>query len=203
MTKSISLKIILLALIASISNQTMAQSKITPPQLAPSFSITDVNGAKINLTDYRGKKVMLCFFRNVGCPICNLRFHELQDQSAYFKEKGLVVLAVYESSAENMTRYLTNESFYATMIPNPDQSLYQLFAVERSMGKVMKAMFNGAMEKKGKGEKLFKTKMKQDGNLNRINADFLIDENGKVQTAYYGKYVGDHLPIENIKQFLN
>jgi hypothetical protein len=52
------------------------------------------------------------------------------------------------------------------------------------------------------GKKLFKKKMKQDGNANRMGADFLIDENGKIAVAYYGKYVGDHLSISQIKGWL-
>jgi hypothetical protein len=50
-------------------------------------------------------------------------------------------------------------------------------------------------------KKLFKTKIKDDSPNNMINADFLIDESGKVITAYYGKYSGDFIPITTIKQF--
>lgn len=177
--------------------------KITPPQAAPAFTIRDVNGTTVSLADYKGKKVMITFYRNVGCPICNLRFHELQEQADYFKSKGLVMLAVYESTAGNMKQYMEGENFYATMIPNPDQSLYRLYDVEQSSGKMMKGMFHGAMGKMKKGKALFKKKIKMDGNTNRISADFLIDENGNVQTAYYGKYLGDHLPVSDIKKFLN
>jgi len=70
------------------------------------------------------------------------------------------------------------------------------------MGKVLKGMFHGAMGKMNNGKKLFKKKMKQDGHMNRITADFLIDENGKIVTSYYGKFVGNHLPIESIKEFI-
>jgi peroxiredoxin len=203
-----SFKILLLAMLTLTTTAIFAKPKqekmkIEPPQSAPTFMIEDVNGNSVNLSDYKGKKVMLTFYRNVGCPVCNLRFHQLQEQAALFESKGLILLAVYESTAENMKQYLAGESPYATMIPNPDQSLYKLYEVERSGGKMMKGMFHGAMGKMKKGKKLFKTQIKQDGNTNRIGADFLIDENGNVVRAYYGKFIGDHLPIESIKQFLN
>lgn len=177
--------------------------KISPPQEAPNFTVKDVNGTTVNLADYKGKKIMLTFYRNVGCPVCNLRFHELQEQADIFKAKGLILLAVYESTTENMKQYLEGENPYALMIPNPEQDLYKLYDIDRSMGKMMKGMFHGAIGKMGKGKKLFNRKIKQDGNSNRISADFLIDESGKVQTAYYGKYIGDHLPISDIKNFIN
>jgi thioredoxin-dependent peroxiredoxin len=187
----------------TIFGQTKGKMKIEPPQTAPTFTVKDVNGATVNLADYKGKKVMLTFYRNVGCPVCNLRFHELEKENELFKSKGLVMLSVYESTAENMKSYLENETVYATMIPNADQSLYQLYNIDRSTGKMMKGMFHGAMGKMKAGKKLFKKKIKQDGNSNRIGADFLIDENGNIKMAYYGKYVGDHLPISDIKTFLN
>ena len=177
--------------------------KMTKQQAAPIFTINDVKGATVNLTDFKGKKVLLTFYRNAGCPICNLRFHELQEQADYFKSKRLVLLAVYESSADNMKQYLEGENPYAIMIPNPGQSLYQLYDIDKSMGKVMKGLFHGALEKVKKGKKLFKHEIKADGSSDRIGADFLIDESGKINTAYYGKFLGDHLPITEIKQFLN
>lgn len=202
------LRVLLISLFAFSFLQSFSQHKkkghkIEPPKAAPVFMVKDVQGKSVNLADFKGQKVLLTFYRNVGCPVCNFRFHELQGQAEFFKSKGLVVLAVYESSAENMNQYLEGETPYATMIPNPDQNLYKLYEIDKSMGKVMKGMFRGAMSKMSKGKKLFNKKIKQDGNSNRIGADFLIDEYGNVKTAYYGKFIGDHLPISEINQFLN
>ena len=176
------------------------KSKIQEQKVAPDFTIKDVNGEVINLSNYKGKKVLLTFYRNVGCPVCNVRFHELQEESDYFKSKNVVLISVYESSSENMKKYLEKEEiFYSKMIPNPEQNLYEIYNIDQSMKKVMKGMFHGAMKKMKKGKNLFKQKIKQDGNSDRIVADFLIDENGIVQKAYYGKFVGDHLSLEIIK----
>lgn len=177
--------------------------KITASQSAPVFTVQDVNNVRVSLNDFKGKKVLLSFYRNVGCPICNLRFHEIQEQANYFREKNLVILAVYESSADNMKKYIGEESFFAVMIPNENLSLYKLYKIDNSMGKMMKGMFHGAMGKMNEGKKLFTQKIKQDGKVGRIGADFLIDEKGIVKFAYYGNHLGDHLPIADIKQFLN
>lgn len=39
------------------------------------------------------------------------------------------------------------------------------------------------------------------GNWLTMPVDILVDENGIIQTAYYDKDEGDHLPFENIKEF--
>lgn len=177
--------------------------KIKEQQTAPDFTIPDVNGATVNLAAYRGKKVLLMFHRNTGCPVCNLHFHKMEKQTAYFKSKNLVVIAIYESSRENMKKYLEGETPYAIMVPNPEQNLYKLYDIDHSMGKIFKGLFRGALKKVNEGKKLYKSKIKQDGNANTIGADFLIDENGLVKRAYYGKFLGDNIPLEDIKAFLN
>jgi peroxiredoxin len=193
------------ALTLSIQSFTAKKDKmkIQAKQQAPDFTIKAVSGATVNLSDYKGKKVLITFYRNVGCPICNLRFHEIQEQAELFKSKNLIVLAIYESTAENMKKYLDGENPYAIMIPNPDQNLYQLYKIDKGMGKVLKGLFHGAISKMKKGKKQFKKEIELDGNKDRISADFLIDENGVVNTAYYGKFLGDHLPLDSIKKFIN
>jgi peroxiredoxin Q/BCP len=176
--------------------------KLQENQQAPLFSSKDVYGNEVKLSDLKGKKILLMFNRNVGCPVCNLQYHQLGQHAAYFKEKELVILSVYESTAESMKTYLEGEVVFSTMIPNPDLSLYALYDIERSMGKILKGLFNGLIGKAKKGKQLFRREMKQDGNANRMHAEFLIDTHGRVATAHYGKYLGDHLSIEEIKAFI-
>ncbi|MBX2905342.1 MAG: redoxin domain-containing protein [Taibaiella sp.] len=181
-----------------ISNKTtMAQhKKIAAQQHAPLFTTTDVNGKTVELKQFRGRKVLLTFHRNVGCPICNLRFHELEKMAG--STPDLVLLAVYESSADNMRKYLDGSEVHTVMIPDTAQALYQLYGVERSKGKIMKGMLHGGMGKIKAGKKLFTQNIKQDGNMDRIGADFVIDEHGKVLIAHYDSYVGGHLPVHEI-----
>lgn len=185
------------------SNKTiMAQNtKVAAQQQAPVFSTRDVNGNAVELKQYRGKKVLLSFHRNVGCPICNLRFHELETMAVSIPD--LVLLAVYESSPEHMRKYLDGQDVHAVMIPDTAQALYQLYGVERSKGKIMKGMLHGAMGKMKAGKKLFTQKMTQDGNMDRIGADFLLNEEGKILIAHYDRYVGDHLPVKEVRSRLD
>jgi len=36
-----------------------------------------------------------------------------------------------------------------------------------------------------------------------VPADFLINEDGTIHTAYYGNNIGDHIPIELINEFIH
>jgi len=177
--------------------------KLQEKQAAPLFSVKSVDGQTVDLYAYRGKKVLLTFQRFAGCPVCNFRFHELESNAAFFSSNNVVVIAVYESSLNVMNEFVGGETFHTILIPNPDLSLYNLYSLERSTAKLIRGIFNGAISKMKKGKKLFRKEIKQDGNSNRVEADFLIDENGKIIIAHYGKFVGDDLSIDAIKKAIN
>jgi thioredoxin-dependent peroxiredoxin len=81
-------------------------------------------------------------------------------------------------------------------------SLYNEYDLELSNKKLFKGIFNGALNKVKAGKKLFKKPIKQDGNTNRVGAEFLIDENGNILISHYGRFVGDDLSIEVYKKQL-
>jgi len=172
-------------------------------QPAPDFHTTDLSGNPVQLSSFRGSKVLLTFYRHVACPFTNLRFLQLQQMDEYFREMGLVVLAVYESSTENLKRYSANESFYAQIIPNPGFDLYTLYDIELNTLKILFSMYKGAYAKAKEGHKAFKEKFEPEGHLNLLGADFLIDEAGMIVYPYYNQYLGDHLPVDDIRKFLH
>ncbi|RYF69358.1 MAG: redoxin domain-containing protein, partial [Cytophagaceae bacterium] len=87
----------------------ITMNQLKAGQIAPNFSTLDSVGNTIRLSDYAGKTVLLVFHRNVGCPVCNLRFHELEKHRAELQANGIVVLSVYESSATTMRQYLDGQ----------------------------------------------------------------------------------------------
>lgn len=177
--------------------------KLQISETAPDFTIKDVHGNTVNLSAFKGKKVFLTFYRNVGCPVCNLHFHELLPLEKEFKAKGAIALAVYESSAANLRRYVDGETYYTVMIANPGFDLYEKYGIERSTIKLLSSIYKGVIGKAEQGKKLFKQKFDQDGHANLMGGEFLIDETGKIETAYYNQFIGDHLPVKDIKAFLN
>ncbi len=171
-------------------------------QPAPDFQATDISGNAVHISALQGRKVLLTFYRHVGCPFTNLRFHELQKLDSYFSEMGLVVLAVYESSSDNLKRYSRDESFYARMIANPEFDLYRLYDIELSTLKILFSMYKGAIAKAAEGNRMFKENFGPEGHTNVLGGDFLIDEAGCIKYAYYNQYLGDHLPVRDILRFL-
>lgn len=172
--------------------------KLKIGEQAPQFRTQDVYGNELDLNKLRGQKIYLAFERNAGCPVCNLRTHNLLRRADFFAANNIKVVMIYESAAETMRSYLHGTSYPFQFVSDPGNRLYNQYGVQRSMLKVMRSMANGIMSKVKQGTKLFREPMKQDGHLDRIPAEFIIDTNGKLTAVHYGRFVGDHLPIERI-----
>lgn len=176
--------------------------KIHKGDKIPELVLSPVFGDSIRTSELSGKKILITFNRYVSCPLCNFRTHELLTVYDTLKKNNLVIISIYESTKETLTEYTNKEQVPFIMIADPDEKLYQLFKVQKSWWKSFIGLFNRYHEKHSGGKKLFKANYERDGSLNRIGADFLIDENGIVHTAYYGKFVGDHLHVEEIMNWV-
>lgn len=167
---------------------------------APEILVTSAQGETIRLNAYQGKKVLLVFFRFAGCPVCNFKMHELIDRYEELKANNLEVLAVFESSNATLLTYVQDAHIPFPVIGDSSLVLYKRFHVTQSVFKMMNTMFKKKPKAEmKKGEALYHgKKYKQDGSLTRIPADFIIDEQGLLKMVHYGKFIGDHLPIETI-----
>lgn len=180
--------------------QNMAMSqKLKVGDKAPNFETIDTNGDTIKLSNYKGQKVLIAFFRYAGCLVCNFRVHELIENYDKISSKGYKIIAIYESGNAVLKEYLTETSVPFQVSGDPKLKLYNEYRVEKSFWKMLGSVFKKQpKEAMKKGNKLFSKKYKRDGNLTRLPADFVVDENGILKAVHYGTNIGDHLPITEI-----
>jgi thioredoxin-dependent peroxiredoxin len=195
MQKSITLTVV----ITLLTLTTMAQ-KLKEKDKAPDFRMISAQEDTINLENLKGKTVLLAFFRFAGCPVCNFRMHELMENYESLKAKNIEVIAVFESGNETLKTYLSDNPIPFPVISDSALALYKKYSTDKSLFKVMRTMFKKKPKSEmKKGETLFKgKKYKQDGSMTRIPADFIIDEKGIIKIAHYGKFIGDHIPLETL-----
>ncbi|PKP09500.1 MAG: hypothetical protein CVU09_11195 [Bacteroidetes bacterium HGW-Bacteroidetes-4] len=165
------------------------------------FNENDISGNAINLASFVGKKVYLTFYRGASCPFCNLRVHELIEKMNHFNEKDLVVIGFFKSTKEEILEHAGKQNPPFAIIPDPHKKYYSAYGLEQSLFAKMKTMFRLRAMKKIFANKLIPEKMLKDDNT--VPADFLIDENGIIQTAHYGKDFGDHLNFTIIDKWIN
>jgi peroxiredoxin len=169
---------------------------------APNFSATDINGELVNLSDYRGKKIILSFYRNVSCPFCNRRVHQIMGNNLRFQKAGAQLIFLFESSNIKLKSSTFHRGISPwPMIGDPEQRIYTMYGVEFSTLKMMKSMLVTNVWQAKKDTRALNLPKDKDASMSLIPADFFIDENFKIVKAHYGTHLDDHVSIDELKAF--
>ncbi len=178
--------------------------KLQKGELAIDFATKDIYGKSLTLSSFKGKKIMLGFFRNVNCPFCNLRVHELTKRKDEFDKQNLQMIFLFESNP----KLLLISTFHQGISPipligDPEKSIYQQYGIEASILKMLKTFLAPTTFKMIEEAKKLNLPKEEDKAATKslMPADFLIDENFIIQEAYYGQHMADHVTIETIKKF--
>ena len=163
------------------------------------FDTTDLEGNPFGTDNLLGKKTLLTFFRYVSCPFCNLRVHELitryNDKPTDFQ-----IIGVFESPASSIKKKMEQHELDFTILPDPDRNIYKQFDVKSSLG----GFIRGAFDLKGFASSLSKGFYpgKIEGEILMMPADFLINDDLSIHTAYYGKAMSDHIDVNAVDAWI-
>lgn len=175
--------------------------------MAPAFDTMDIYGRPIGLNMAAGHHLLFSFYRAAACPLCNLRFLYLADQYPFYLAHDLAIVAVFESPAPVVHRYLDERRPPFPVIADPTNSLYDLYRVERSwIGTLRARMTRGSLYREAAKRNIGGNTVTQvfgvGRAVNRMPAEFLIGPDLRVATAHYGRDAGDFLSFAQIHQFI-
>lgn len=170
--------------------------------LAPAFETTDINGQPIRLADLRGRPLLLAFHRFSSCPFCNFRVHQLKTRYAALHALGLEIVTVFESSAELLRAGVAKQQLPFPIVSDRERRLYALYETETSVLGVAKAAFKRLGDAREAQALGLVADVPRDAPLSRMPADFVIDREGRIHSAYYGTDMGDHLPLESLDEIV-
>ena len=174
--------------------------RIQAGEPARDFQVKDIFDQPRALADYRGRRLMLSFYRYASCPLCNLRVHSLIQRHEFFRERGLHLLAFFQSPKESILNYIGRQKAPFPIVADPEHIVYRAYGVESSWKGFLKGSFRI-------GDLLSASKKgflpgKMEGNKAQIPADFLIGPELLVEKAFYGLDIGDHIPMSEIETWL-
>lgn len=176
-------------------------------QTAPAFTQRDMYDRTVSLSQYWGRKVLLSFHRASVCPLCNLRLRYMIDRYDDYRRRGLEIIAFFESSPEMVRHYLERQRPPFPVIPDLGRSVYSLYGLESSLLGTAKALImrRPAYREAARyhiGGTMWQNMIHMDGLMGRRPADFLLNADLRIQTAYYGRDAGDFMPFAEIDRFL-
>jgi len=169
-------------------------------QTAPAISLPNIDGSAFDTRTLAGRAYMISFYRFAGCPFCNLRMHRLVNSYAEFGGK-IELVAVFDSSLENLQQHVAKHEAPFPVLADESNQFYKAYRVERSLAGVLRGMifrFPTLIKSMLMGN--LPTTIR--GSMTTMPADFLIDGDGVICKAYYGKDEGDHLPMTEIFEFV-
>ena len=178
--------------------------KLKEKQFAPDFTATDVYGNTFRLSDLRGKKIILGFYRNVACPFCNRRVHQLMLNSVKLKNTDTAIVFLFESSNEKLAKSTFHKGVHAwPLIGDSERNVYDKYGVEPSVMKMMRTFVSADPMKamKNAKENGYPDEKDKDASMAMVPADFFINENFMIERAHYGKHLDDHVPMEDLLAF--
>ena len=159
-------------------------------ELAPKFEFNSQDGKKINFpADFKGKWLALIFLRHLGCPLCMEKINELASNHQKYKDQGLELFVVVQSTEKRVKDYILKKGIKFNMIPDHGRAIYDLYGVAKgglaaflapavtvaTIRATLKGNFHGPFE----GDELQKP------------ASFIINPDGKLAFSEYGRNIAD------------
>lgn len=172
--------------------------RLRAPNTAPQLSLADTSGKPITIGGAQGKRTLLCFFRDPACPFCNYRIFMLTAQHAHLASQGLEVVALFAAPPEEVRQFALRYPRPFPIIADPESHAYDAYHVEHSFWAKLRAIAT-RIPTLLKGLRMVGLAGLNTNNV--VPANFLIDADGKIIEAYYGRDAGDHIPFERIEQF--
>ncbi|MDH5631822.1 MAG: peroxiredoxin family protein [Gammaproteobacteria bacterium] len=174
--------------------------KVRTGDRARDFTLLDMQGNPCSLSDYKGNKILLSFYRDAGCPFCNLRIFELTRRQAGYEKQGLVMLALFKSNYDGIRRYVGRQNRSFPMLADPEGKVYDIYGVESSwpslllaffrIPRILKAFSKGFLPTLGAFKPL-------------LPADILINSDLTVAKAFYARDAASHISLKDIETFLS
>jgi thioredoxin-dependent peroxiredoxin len=173
--------------------------RVTSGEKAKNIKLPAIDGSLFETESVKGKPLMLSFLRFASCPFCNLRVNELVRRFGEFGN-DFTIIAVFDSPLDNLTRHTKGHKAPFPILADENNKYYKEYGIEYSVIGMLKGMFlRMPTLLKGMFEGYIPTTIK--GSITTMPADFLIDREGIIQVAYYGKDEGDHLSFDAVKEF--
>ncbi len=165
---------------------------------APNFTAQALDGKQIDLAALRGRPVLLKFYRFATCPVCNLHMHRFIQEYDKVQALGITTVVLYHSPAEKLEAASFDRPPFL-LVPDPEKRIFKTYGVERGLA----GMFSFAVMRdyiRAIRAGFPPGMLTSDGGITGNPADFLINRDGRIVYAHYGKHYADSVEASEIAE---
>ena len=175
--------------------------QIKPGDTVDADVLTTIRGATVAVPDPE-KLVHLQFRRFAGCPICNVHLQSVIKRNDEIAAAGVREIVMFHSTLEEIAKYTDEMPF--DVVADPDRTLYRRFGVETSVRagfdpRGLAPVVKGMMDRSLAGKRRLSAGIhRATGGHLGLPADILVDTDGSVIDAKYGKHSADQWSVDEL-----
>ncbi|MFJ7997296.1 thioredoxin-dependent thiol peroxidase [Streptomyces sp. NPDC096310] len=143
--------------------------RLTPGDTAPAFTLPDADGKDVSLAGHRGRKVIVYFYPAALTPGCTKQACDFTDNLDLLAGAGYDVIGVSPDKPEKLARFRDQENLKVTLVGDPSKEVlerYGAFGEKKMYGKTVTGV---------------------------IRSTIVVDEQGKVEQAFYNVRATGHV----------
>ena len=147
----------------------MTDKRLEPGDAAPDFTLPDADGNPVQLSSFRGQRVIVYFYPAAMTPGCTTQACDFRDNLAELNGAGITVLGISPDQPAKLARFRDKEGLTFPLLSDPDHAVleaYGAFGEKKLYGKTVVGV---------------------------IRSTFVIDTDGKIETAMYGVKATGHV----------
>ena len=166
------------------------KQKLTPGMTAPNFTFDTPAEKSLDFSKTAGGKTSVIFFlRYMGCPLCQLKISEIIRDHDVFKSAGCGVFIILQSGPDAVKEAMAGKELPFTIICDPAEKIYNLYGVVP--GNIFRYLAPSVIMKAMKASRSGFKHGKKEGKELQLPAVFIVNKEGKISYAHYGKNIGD------------
>jgi peroxiredoxin Q/BCP len=137
---------------------------------APEFALPDQNGELVRLSDFRGRKLLLYFYPKADTPGCTTQACSIRDAGGELSGLGLAAVGISPDRPQAQQKFSAKYALGFPLLSDPEHKTAKAYGVWK--------------ERKLYGKSF----------LGIVRSSFLIDEEGRIEEAWYKISPKDTVP---------
>jgi peroxiredoxin Q/BCP len=143
--------------------------RLSPGDVAPAFTLEDVDGKPVSLSDFLGRKVVLYVYPAAMTPGCTTQACDFRDSLSSLNAAGYQVIGLSPDKPAKLAQFREAEGLTFPLLSDPSKEVltaYGAYGEKKLYGKTVVGV---------------------------IRSTFVLDEEGRVVTASYGVKATGHV----------
>jgi peroxiredoxin Q/BCP len=145
-------------------------TKLRTGDAAPPFALADQRGMTVSLQDLRGRKVLVYFYPEADTPGCTTQSCDLRDHRQDLAGTGADVVGISPDTPDEQLAFDQKYGLGFPLLSDPDHAVAEAW---------------GTWGEKTRNGRTF---------VGIIRSSFLVDEEGRIERAWYGVTPEDTVP---------